>query len=637
MSAESSQKGPLRRFAARISAIFLFIYRTLFLISILLGMVLAWLIWSGGPSVQVEDNVGLVIAPTGALVEKVEADPFQQALSQWAGEPPAQTAISDVVDAFDRAREDDRIPFVVLKLDELGSAGIAAIDEIARAARRFRDAGKKVYVWADSLTQPQYGLAAQADEIALDPFGAVWIEGYSVYPNYFADLFGKIGVDIEVFRVGEFKSAVEPFIRNDMSDAARRANAAWLEVLWNGYLQRASHVREDVASAVPELLSALPERIEAADGDIAAMVQDAGIVDRLETLGAFRSRMGETVGMDEDGHGSFRQIHFRHYLQATRERAGADPAAPEVRLVTVQGMIVDGRGEPGTAGGDRIAETLNAARRDDKVRAVVLRIDSPGGSVLASERIRRAVVALQDAGKPVVASMATQAASGGYWIAMDADAIYAYDATITGSIGVFGLWMSVSDALEKVGIGSDGVGTTPVAGALRPDRPLGEDMARVLQSGVEHAYGRFIAGVATGREMPEAAVERVAQGRVWSGQQALERGLVDALGGLREAADRAAELAGLEADHYRLTPPSAPRPGVFSMLQHLSGGILSLADTFGAQALLAGWARDALPGSDAAALLAAWPADPAGRYALCECRVTAGGLPASQGALPGPR
>ena len=403
-----------------------------------------------------------------------------------------------------------------------------------------------------------------------------------------------------------------------MSEQARRANRMWLDSLWQGWLERVSRVRASAGEAIPALLAALPDRLEAADGDIASVLRDAGVVDRLETLTAFRERMGETVGMEEEGHGSFRQIHYRAYLRATEETPG-DAGKPEVRIVTVQGMIVDGRGEPGTAGGDAIARQLEAAQRDDKVRAVVLRIDSPGGSVLASERIRRAVVELQEADKPVVASMASQAASGGYWIAMNADTILAYDATITGSIGVFGLWLSASEGLERLGITTDGVGTTPIAGALRPDRPLGENMRRVLQSGVEHAYDRFIEGVADGRDMPAEAVEAVAQGRVWSGEQALERGLIDGLGGLEAATARAAELAGLEADAYRIGYPPQEMPSLLGSLQFFSGRVLALADAVGLRAWLGEQARLRLQDTSPVSALALWPADPRGRYALCDC------------------
>lgn len=627
MNEANRQKGPIRRAMGRIAAVFAFLYRALFVLSLVLGLFLAWLIYSGGPSIQVEDNVGLVIAPTGALVEHVEADPVQQLMQRWTGEPPLQTSVSSVVDAFDRGREDDRIAFAVLKLDELRQAGQAGIDEVAQAAKRFREAGKKVYVWADMLTQSQYALAAQADEIALDPFGGVWVEGYSVYPNYFAQLLDRLGVTVSVFRVGEYKSAVEPFIRNDMSDAARAANAAWLEDIWAGYLQRASTVRTEVADTLPAVLRTLPDRLEAAGGDMATVYESAGIVDRLETLQAFRERMGETVGMAENSHGSFRQIHFRSYLKATEEAPQAAGEQARIAKIHVQGMIVDGYGEPGTAGGDAVAENLLRASRDDNVKAVILRVDSPGGSVLASERIRRAVLAVKEAGKPVIASMASQAASGGYWISMDADEIIAYDATITGSIGVFGLWMSVDEGLDRIGVNTDGVGTTPLAGKLRPDQPLDDDLRRIFQSGVEHAYRTFIEHVAEGREMPVEAVRTVAEGRVWSGKQALERGLVDRLGGLDTAVERAAELAQLDAGSYRVTTPRGAQPSLMEAFKFWSGSALEGLQGSGIQQWVARWARSQLQGSAQAASLALVPADPRGLYALCDCRIEGASSP----------
>lgn len=621
MNEATRQKGPIRRAIGRVAAVFSFLYRALFILSLVLGLFIGWMLYSGGPTVQVEDNVGLVIAPTGALVEHVEADPMQQLMQRWTGEPPLQTSVSSVVDAFDRARDDDRIAFAVLKLDELRQAGLAGVEEVAQAAQQFRDSGKKIYVWADMLTQPQYALAAQADEIALDPFGGVWVEGYSVYPNYFSQLLKRLGIKVSVFRVGEFKSAVEPFIRNDMSDAARAANAAWLEDIWAGYLQRTSTVRADVGDTLPLLLQTLPERLDAAGGDMASVYQSAGIVDRLETLQAFRERMGETVGMAENGHGSFRQIHFRSYLQATEAAHAPAVDQPKIAKVHVQGMIVDGFGEPGTAGGDAVAEQLLRASRDEQVHAVVLRVDSPGGSVLASERIRRAVLAVQEAGKPVIASMASQAASGGYWVSMDADEIIAYDATITGSIGVFGLWMSVEEGLDRIGVNTDGVGTTPLAGKLRPDQPLSEDLQRIFQSGVEHAYSTFVEHVAEGRDMPQEAVAKVAEGRVWSGRQALERGLVDQLGGLSMAVERAAALAGLEEGGYRVTTPSGVRPSLLEAFRFWSGRALEGLRGSGIEQWVARWARSQLEGSAEVASLALLPADPRGLYALCDCRI----------------
>ncbi|MHA7835051.1 MAG: signal peptide peptidase SppA, partial [Algiphilus sp.] len=464
-------------------------------------------------------------------------------------------------------------------------------------------------------------LAAQANDIALDPFGGIWVEGYSVYPNYFAELLDRLGITVSVFRVGEYKSAVEPFLRNDMSDAARRANAAWLDDLWAAYLERASAERETVGETLPAMLSDLPARLEAAGGDFAATVADAGVVDRLESLQAFRQRMGEVVGMAENSHGSFRQIHFRHYLRATDEESSAPVVASRIAKIHVQGVIVDGFGEPGTAGGDAIAEQLMRASRDDKVKAVILRIDTPGGSVLASERIRRAVLEVQAAGKPVVASMASQAASGGYWIAMDADEIIAYDATITGSIGVFGLWMSVDEGLDKIGVHTDGVGTTPLAGQLRPDQPLDDNLQRIFQSGVEHAYDTFVEGVAAGRELPTEAVRTIAEGRVWSGTQALERGLVDRLGGLDVAVDRAAELAGLAEGEYRVTTPATPQPRLMDALQFWSGRAYTALSGTGMDAWLEQWARSQLQAQGQAAGLALFPADPRGLYALCDCQL----------------
>lgn len=634
MSSSETKAGPLRRLGAGLSAIFTFIYRVFFVLSLLIGAGIAYLILSGGPTPSVEDNVGLVVAPTGALVERTEVEPLQEALRQLSREPARQTAVGDIVTALERAKDDDRIAFVVLKVDELAAAGHGTVDQVARAVQDFRESGKPVYVWAESLTQTQYLLAAQADDIALDPMGGLWLEGYAVYPAFFAGLLDRLGIEAEVFRVGDYKSAVEPFLREDMSEAARENTQAWLDSLWATYLERSSAVREGTGEAISAYLENLPDALEAAGGSFARLQHESGLVDRLETLQEFRDRLGETVGMDEDGHGSFRQIHHRRYLQATRgkDRDRKDKAV--IAQITVQGVIVDGVGDIGTAGGEVIARQLDQARRDDKVAAVVLRVDSPGGSVLASERVRRAVRALRDDSKPVVASLASQAASGGYWVAMDADEILAHPGTITGSIGVFGLWFNLAEGLSRLGISSDGVATTPLAGKMRFDRPLDPDVRRIFQANVEYAYRQFVDSVAEARGMSEADVESLAGGRVFSGVQAAEGGLVDALGDLQAAAERAAELAGLEPGQYRLMMPRTEMPGLFGTLRRLTGQVLAVLEGHALGRWLASSAMADVDRELAAkALVRSWWSDPHGRYALCDCTLRDGQAPAAL-ALP---
>ena len=610
----SEQKSLLRRAFDLLWGAVVLLYRLTVIAVVVLVLGLLWLAFSGGPPVVVEDNVALALAPSGILVEQVDVDPGQEIVESFSGEMPSQSSLHDLIEALEVARDDERIRFAVLKLDGLWGAGLAQLDELRAAMTAFQAAGKQIVAWGPWYDQAHYYAAAQADEISLDPYGMVYVEGFSAYNNYFAEAIEKIGIQMNVFRVGAFKSAVEPFTRNDMSAEAREANREWLGDLWGAYRDVVSSGRGLPPEAADRYVGGMRAGFEELGGDAAAYARDQGLVTRVETLTEFRARMAETVGVDED-HGSFRQIHYLDYLSAVR-RAPEPPSAggaSKVALVVVQGEIVDGPGQVGQAGGDTIFELLEDARRDEEVAAVVLRIDSPGGSVWAAEQIRRAVGNLRAAGKPVVASMSSVAASGGYWVAMDADEIWAHETTITGSIGVFGLVPTFDRTLDKLGIHTDGVGTTPLAGAFRLDRPLGADARAIIQSGVEKVYRDFIEGVAGARELNVDAVDAIAQGRVWSGADAKQLGLIDQFGSLRNAADAAAGLAGLAADAYALDERRPPRSFTARVLSQFSG-------SFGAalpQGWL-GWIERLRTRVDAQYLLTAFN-DPRGLYAHCFC------------------
>ncbi len=529
------------------------VYRALFVLLMIMVVAAIFLARQERPMAQIKDGAALVLAPAGDLVDQMDSGGFERLIEQLSEQPASKTLVRDLTEAIELAASDPRIPMAVLKLDDLQSAGIPQIEEIATALEKFRAAGKPVYAWAPTYDQTQYLLAAQADKISLDPLGMVLVEGLSVYNNYFRDALDKLGVNVHVFRVGEYKSAVEPFLRNDMSQEAREANIEWLGDLWSNYSHLVATARKLPEDAMAEYVGKLREGLERHHGDAAAYAQETKLVDAVEKLDEFRAAVGVKVGMDDDL-GSFNQINFRDYLAAARfetRRIDAE-ADSSVALVAVQGEIVDGQGEPGVASGDVIAGLLSDARRDTDVAAVVLRVDSPGGSVFAAEQIRREVDALQDAGKPVVVSMGSVAASGGYWVSMDADEIWAHDSTVTGSIGIFGILPTFEKPLEKLGIHTDGVGTTALAGSLRFDRALSPEIAMILQSEVDHGYRKFIDGVAAGRDLPAADVEKVARGRVWSGTQARKLGLVDEIGGLDEAIASAAKMAGLQEGHYQL-------------------------------------------------------------------------------------
>lgn len=620
LNAMSETKNPVLRLFGWIWRLLVGLYRAVVAISFLAIIALVWMALRGGPPVRVENNVALALIPTGALADQVSG-PGQNLLRRLGEDRPRQTLLRDLTAALNAAAGDVRIPFAVLRLDQLESAGLPQMQELAVAMKKFRAAGKPIYVYGESFDQNQYFIASQADEVSLDPMGMLMLQGYGVYGNYFKDGLDKLGVQVNVFRVGEYKSAVEPFLRNDMSPEAKAANQAWLNDLWDVYNQSVSSARKLPEKAADTYARNFAPEILKRAGDAAPYALDAHLVNHVETLAQFRKRLADKVGYDKDK-GTFRQIAFSDYLRAVKRDARPEPAT-RIGLVVVQGEIVDGQSESDNAGGDTISGLLEQARRDEDVKAVVLRVDSPGGSVFASEKIRRAVEALQDDGKPVVVSMGNLAASGGYWISMAADQIWAEPSTITGSIGIFGLIPTIDQPLAKIGIHTDGVGTTPLAGAFRMDRPLTPEMKAIVQATIERGYHEFIAGVSKGRNIPVDKVDSIARGRVWSGVAAKGLGLVDNLGGIEDAEGAAAKLADLKPGGYRIEEFEPDRELFGQWLVRLLGG--SHADLSSMLAALLPQQRALQqPLQDAAQLLRSFN-DPQGMYAYCFCTPTPAG------------
>lgn len=618
----SERKSWLRRVFGFVWSTVVTVYRVVIVLMIVASLLVTWVAIRGGTPPTVEDNVALVLWPTGALVESIDRDPGTAFIEDLSGEMPSQTLLRDLIEALDAAAGDPRIGVVVLKLDDLGSASLAQMQELAEAMRSFRDSGKPIYAYAASFDQIGYFAASHADRVLLDPEGMLLLEGFSLYTNFFKDGLDKLGVEVNLFRVGEYKSAVEPFTRNDMSEEAKLANREWLGDLWRQYLTGVAAARSLPEGEPEGYVEDFVPRLQAAAGDSAAIARDAGLVTELATLDQFRSGVAEKVGFDHE-HGSFRQIHHADYLRAVRFENRAERPSGSVALVVVQGEIVDGGGHIGQAGGDEVSELLMRAKRDDDVGAVVLRVDSPGGSVFASEQIRRQVQALREAGKPVVVSMASVAASGGYWVSMDSDEIWAHDSTITGSIGIFGLIPTIDKPLAKIGVYTDGVGTTPLAGGFRLDRPLPDAVKAIVQASIEHGYREFIEGVAAARGLEVSQVDRIARGRVWSGEDAKELGLVDEIGGLDQAAAAAARLARLDEGDWRLVEikPEADFP--LQMLSRFFGqaGVQIDLDLIPGewQSRLAEW----LSATDVTRRLSMFN-DPRGIYAYCFCQPQAG-------------
>ena len=502
-----------------------------------------------------QDRTSLVIAPEGRLVEQFSADPVSRALAKAIGDNSAEEVqLRDLLRALDAAREDKKIERVVLQLDKLQPSGFASMREVAASLQAVRAAGKQVVAYSDNMSQWQYLLAAQADEIYLDPMGGVVLEGLGRYRQYFrTGLQDKLGVDVHLFKVGEYKSAAEPYVLDAASPQAKEADLFWMNDVWQRYLADIAKARKLDAAQLAAGIDTMPEGIAAAGGDLAKFALQQKLVDGLKTREEVEDLLADRGVADEDADGGFRNIDLDGYLAQLDLRRSPVDSRPQVAVVVASGEIAGGDLPAGRVGGESTSALLREARDDDNVKAVVLRVDSPGGEVFASEQIRREVVALKAAGKPVVVSMGDLAASGGYWISMNADRIYADPSTITGSIGIFGMIPNLSRSLDKIGVHTDGVGTTRFAGAFDITRPMDPAVGQVIQSVIDKGYADFTGRVADARKKPVEAVDEVARGRVWSGAQAKECGLVDAFGGLKDAVADAAGRAKLGADDkYRV-------------------------------------------------------------------------------------
>jgi protease-4 len=494
-------------------------------------------------------SAALVIAPQGQLVEQISGDAVRRAFGEASGGPAPETLLRDVTEAIAAAKTDARIKLIVLDLDELEPSGLSKLQEISAALRDFRASGKRVIAAGDSFSQSQYYLAAQAGEVYLDPMGEVSVTGFSYYRMYYKDAIEKLSVDLNVFRAGTFKSYTDQFSRSDMAPSEREETSVWLESLWNAYTQDVTRARSLPPGALKDFIAEQPSSLQAVGGDMAKMALQRGLVTALKSRRQVADDLKGLVGEDEDSH-SFNSIGMSQYLSAVRsKRVLKSKSDAKIGIVVASGEIFDGHQLPGAIGGESTSNLLREARYDNAVKAVVLRVDSPGGSEFASEIILREVQALRKAGKPVVVSMSSYAASGGYYIAAAANQIFASPTTITGSIGVFSYIPTFQRTLEKLGIKVDGIGTTPLAGDLRIDRALGPATKQLLQASVDHAYAQFVRRVADGRKKSYEDIDEIAQGRVWAGLDAQRIGLVDHLGGLKDATDAAAKLAELGANY----------------------------------------------------------------------------------------
>ena len=525
----------------------------------------------------IPDKGALYLAPSGVLVDqKTYTDPFDQIL-MGNSQSDSETLVRDVIEALDTARIDSRITHLLLDTDYMAGGGISKLEEISSALMRFKSSGKPIIAVGDNFNQQQYFLAAHADEILLNPLGSVSITGFGLYNSYFKEALDKLNINMHVFRVGDYKSAVEPFLRNNMSANVKQESRELVDSLWQFYSSQVEHLRGLPDGAIDDFANNLHLKLQAANGDTSALAKQQNLVDQIATRTQMFAYLNEVLpGTD----GEFDSINMKAYLNHNRltSRTSAAAKAHKVALVVAKGSIIDGEQPEGTIGGDTLASIFARLREEDEVKAVVLRIDSGGGSAFASDIIRDAISATQKKGIPVVVSMGSYAASGGYWIAADADRVLALSTTLTGSIGVFGIVPTVEDSLAALGVYSDGVGTTDIAGMMRLDRPMTQQSEMIFQAGVDNIYTRFITLVADGRNSTPAAVHEIAQGRVWTGEKALGLGLVDQLGDLNDAIKVAADLANLaeyEVD-YRRKPLTVYEQLLMEMSSNISASFTGL-------------------------------------------------------------
>jgi len=499
-----------------------------------------------GPKPLAEKTT-LVVKLDGSLVEQFSGSAREQLLAEAQGRGIArQTRLRDVLAVLEQAAKDDKISAVLLDTDELGGAGLAGLHEVGAALQRFRKSGKPVLAYGDNYSQRGYFLAAQASEVYLHPMGMVMIEGFGRYRTYYKDALDRIGVKPNLIKVGTYKSFAEPYTSTGPSPATLEAEGLVYGELWQGFTGSIEAARKLQAGSIAQGIEELPQRLAAVKGDAAQLALQGKLVDGLKTRDQMRELLISKGARDEQSK-SFRQVSLGEYLAHVKDAGAPNTLQPGVGIVVAEGEIVDGDAGPGRIGGDSTARLIRKAREDEGIKAVVLRVNSPGGSAFASEIVRRELELTRQAGKPVVVSMGDVAASGGYWISLSSDAVIADAGTITGSIGVFGMLPTAEGLMDKLSLHTGGVTTTWLAGGgYDPRRPLDPRMQAAVQSGIDHIYARFTGLAAQARKSTPEKIDTVAQGRIWTGNQARERGLVDRIGSFDDAVQTAVQLAKLE-------------------------------------------------------------------------------------------
>tara|TARA_Y100000766_G_scaffold88296_1_gene74938 strand:- start:3798 stop:5633 length:1836 start_codon:yes stop_codon:yes gene_type:complete len=539
---EKFKKNPL--FWIFSGQLFFLSLNVIFLIALLIGVI------SFISSIFIDEfddptDKALVIRPLGPIVEQVAGsdDPFDN----LSGDLPRELYVGDLLEVLETAASDDRVQDIILSLDNVNGTGQAVLYDVGNALQKIQEADKNIIAVGDYYTRSGYYLASFADEIIMNSDGLVEMDGFGRSRLFYKSFLDKIKVDFNIFRVGTFKSAVEPYLGNEMSEAAKEANLAYLDVLWSSYKDVISKNRGMTSDEIQYLVDNSDSILTEEGISSSEAILNYGLVDKLMPRTKTRNYLKELFG-ESDDKSSFSQISGSEYFRLIQSEKSFDSAEDKIAVVVARGTIVNGDQPPGMIGGDSTSRLIREAHEDENVKAIVLRVDSGGGGVFASEQIRLELLEAKEKGLTIIASMGNVAASGGYWISANAHEIWASHNTITGSIGIFGILPTIDRALNEIGINNDGVKTSRLDLSGDLTSPLDEGLSKIIQSEIEYGYKRFIGLVSEARDISIEEVDKIAQGRVWAGSTALELGLVDNIGNLHMAIKRAAELA--EIDEY---------------------------------------------------------------------------------------
>jgi len=559
------------------------------------------------------ETFALRLAPTGLLVDQRSYIDAASLLLSEEDPEENETVVSDVVEAINKAANDKRVTMLVLEPGRLLGGGVSKMNDIGQALENFKSAGKKIIAVSDNYSQDQYYLASFADEIYLHDMGLIEITGYGRYMNYYKTALDKLGVTIHAFRSGKYKDYLEPYLRDDMSEESREHNAQWINELWGSYTSKIESLRKLPPGSINDYVNNIDAHMALTTGDSAKLALEKALVDKVASRQDMEEMLIEQAGLSEEGDW-YNGVGVNSYLADIRKHPTLEQN--KIAVVVASGSIVDGYQPDGSIGSESMLELLRQVKDDEAIKALVIRIDSGGGSAFASEIIRSEVIALRDKKIPIYISMGTVAASGGYWIATAGDKIWAQPTTITGSIGVFGAFPTLETSLQKIGINTDGGGTTELAGSMRLDRPLSDKANKVVQMGVDNIYQRFITLVADARNQEVKAIDEIAQGHVWTGSKAKEIGLVDELGTLNDVITAIAQEADLSSYHVEFVqrPLSPKEEFLRSLMQGHAGTFVpkSLLENFASLNVLNDLAPVLKPLSDLKSMN-----DPQGIYVQC--------------------